>query len=102
MFSYLSSDSDNGSTYNDVGDGLVESISLPPLTNDVNSSQSTSISKRKFTSDVWQTFSIKADKAICKCGETSTNKADDSTGTSSLKRHLLKCGFSTNSSSYWI
>jgi hypothetical protein len=70
MFSYLSSDSDNDSTNNDDGDGLVESISSPPLTNDVNSSQSTSISKRKFTSDVWQTFSIKADKAICKCGET--------------------------------
>jgi hypothetical protein len=91
MFSYLSSDSDNDSTNNDDVDGLVESISSPPLTNDVNSSQSTSISKRKFTTDVWQTFSIKADKAICKCGESFAYKADGSTGTSSLKRHLLKC-----------
>jgi hypothetical protein len=58
MFSFLSSESDseNDSTHNDDGDGLSEAILSPALTTDVNSSQSSSISKRKFTSDVWQTF----------------------------------------------
>ena len=86
----MSSDSDNDSTNNDDGDGIAEPISSPPLTTDVNSSQSSSISKRKFTSDVWQSFSVKVDKAICKCGKIFAYKADGSTGTSSLRRHLLK------------
>ena len=91
MFSFLSSDSDGEYSNNDDGESGAEPISSPPLSTSVNSSQLSSVTKRKFTSDVWNYFSIKADKAICKCGRIFAYKTDGSTGTSSLKRHLLEC-----------
>jgi hypothetical protein len=81
MFSFLSSDSDGDYSNNDDGEGVVnegesvdEPISTPPLSTSVNCSQLSSLSKRKFTSDVWKYFSIKADKAICKCEKSSLIK----------------------------
>jgi len=90
MFSFLSSDSDGEYSNNDDGESVAEPISSPPLSTSVNSSQLSSVTKRKFTSDVWKYFSIKADKAICKCGRIFAYKSDGSTGTSSLKQITLQ------------
>ena len=90
MFSFLSSDSDSNYSNNDDGESVAEPISSPSLSTSVNSSQLSSVTKRKFTSDVWKYFSIKADKAICKCGRIFAYKSDGSTGTSSLKQITLQ------------
>ena len=48
-------------------------------------------SKKRLYSDVWNYFTVYNNKGTCKCGSVFTYKEDGTTGTSSLNRHLRTC-----------
>ena len=74
-----------------------ESLELNTVATPVTTSQSSSeLLKRKLTSDVWNKFHVKDDKAICTCGAIYSYNM--SSGTSSLRRNLKTWHTATSNS----